>query len=208
MDIYSRVESPVSKQFRAGEYRHDVARNEKPPQDPGEKGIPPKEILGHRPAMDLAQHAPSEQLGNGPEAEVTPIALQIERDVDMNDLGAGTQHEQREMQGAEDDSRDPLQRVFPAPLAANLEMQQLVIACQIGGQEHPHVGRHAAESFQGRTEQNDLVLTHLDCEAGLHELRLLGIHDPVPAPMPAQKTAHLSRQQLAQYAPMPVIEKL
>jgi hypothetical protein len=101
MDIYSCVECLVGKQFRAGEYRHHVARNEKASQHPGEKGIPPKEILWHRPAMDLGHHAPSEQFGNDPEGEVTPIALQFERDVDMNDLGVGSQQKQRELKRTE-----------------------------------------------------------------------------------------------------------
>jgi len=51
MDLYPRVKRAVSGQLRAGQNRDHVARNEKAPQDPGQKGIPAKEILRHRSAV-------------------------------------------------------------------------------------------------------------------------------------------------------------
>ncbi|HYS58411.1 MAG TPA: hypothetical protein VEM34_09765, partial [Burkholderiales bacterium] len=74
----------------------------------------------------------------------------------MNGLGAGSQQEKREMERAEREPHQLLQSILPASLAANLEMEQVVVPRQIGGKEHPHVGRYAAHSVQGWAEQNDL----------------------------------------------------
>src|SRR5262245_40202186 len=58
MDVYASVEGPICGQLRAGEHRDHVARDEKAPEDPGEKGTSPKEILGHRSAVNLVDDAP------------------------------------------------------------------------------------------------------------------------------------------------------
>src|SRR5438874_8842715 len=61
------------------------------------------------------------------------------------------------MERAEREPHQLLQSVLPASLAADLEMEQVVVPRQIGGKKHPHVGRHAADGVQGRAEQNDLA---------------------------------------------------
>src|SRR5258706_3199474 len=83
------------------------------------------------PAMDLIHHAPAEQAGDDRIDDVPPISLGVQRSVEMNRIGASSQQEQRKPEGAEDEAHQFLQGVFPAPLAADLEMQQLEVPRQI-----------------------------------------------------------------------------
>ena len=52
----------------------------------------------------------------------------------INDLGTGSQQDQPKMERAKRKPHEFLQRHLPAPLAANLKMQQLVVLREIGGE--------------------------------------------------------------------------